>query len=58
MIGPVGAPVGDPPGGSSETASVASEVRRPASSGGDVEADRLARLHEPERPRPGFRRQE
>ena len=36
MTGPVGWPVGEPPGGSSDTASVASGVTRPASSGGMV----------------------
>src|SRR5262249_20332902 len=36
MTGPVGCPVGDPPGGSSDTASAASAVRRPARSGGMV----------------------
>ena len=36
MTGPVGCPVGDPPGGSSDTASAASGVRRPARSGGMV----------------------
>jgi hypothetical protein len=34
MTGPVGWPVGEPPGGSSETASVASGVTRPARSAG------------------------
>src|SRR5262249_47383142 len=36
MTGPGGGPVGDPRGGSSDTASVASGVRRPARSGGMV----------------------
>src|SRR6266516_6151998 len=36
ITGPVGCPVGDPPGGSSEIASAASGVRRPARSGGIV----------------------
>ena len=36
MTGPVGSPVGDPPGGSSDTASAASGVRWPARSGGMV----------------------
>jgi hypothetical protein len=34
ITGPVGMPVGDPPGGSNETASVASGVTRPARSKG------------------------
>src|SRR5262249_34479968 len=34
MTGPLGCPVGDPPGGSSDTASPASGARRPARSGG------------------------
>jgi hypothetical protein len=34
ITGPVGWPVGDPPGGSSETASVASSVTRPTRSEG------------------------
>ena len=34
ITGPVGRPVGEPPGGSSETASVASGVSRPARSEG------------------------
>src|SRR5262249_572324 len=36
MTGPVGCPVGDPPGGSSDTAGEASGGRRPAGSGGMV----------------------
>src|SRR5262249_50852215 len=36
MTGPVGCPVADPPGGSSDTASAASGTRRPTRSGGMV----------------------